>query len=133
MSKRAKSETPTDTEPDSKKIRSETDDDSLEAEWAAFQELIAETTPATIDKADIELDASSEEEIMDGWDAEEATVQHRLETQLKRREYLETLRSSRQPITGHEPNQESNDVMDEQQSGSSSEEDDLEEDGWIAK
>lgn len=85
------------------------DDD---AEWLAFQEIIAETKesdanstteapdeePEQEDRTNIELaeeEQASEEEVGETWDEEEFNVERRLQEQEKRKRYLEHLRSER--------------------------------------
>lgn len=119
MTKRANGEASVNGDADhAKRLRttvgesSASSESDLDAEWAAFQAIIAETKEPNheevkisepsqqlrTDKATIELDEEDEfedEELEGTWDAEEFNIDKRLEEQEKRKQYLQRLRDER--------------------------------------
>lgn len=107
MAKRPPSEVdieePSTTPPTNGKRIKADDQVAQDAEWAAFQELVAEPAPSASakeseDRADIELadDDTSEyeedDEDFETYDSEDEKHQRRLDNLAKQREYLLTLR-----------------------------------------
>lgn len=118
-----------------------------DAEWLAFQEIIAETTQPTNDttasvqlesvqeeRSNIELDMEEETEEDEAgatWDAEDFNVDKRLEEQDKRKRYLEHLRAERDKKLSSPASTKDSKMIQVPEDGDSDTEEEEAEKGWF--